>query len=240
MCRRLRFILMSRVSGLRICTNNTIREVKTLILDVSVIGLIAVSYLAGSVSFAVVVSRVMVLPSPYTYGSENPGATNVLRTGNKLAALLTLLGDAAKGFFAVRCLPEWILTEALWSGYEWAVGFALIGVLLGHVFPLFHAFKGGKGVATAAGGLLALDFHVGFSVLLIWLIVSVVSRYSSLAALCATLMSPLIVFWHLDSLELAGLTLVVSVILTLRHKKNIVNLLNGVESKIGKKDKSSL
>ena len=110
---------------------------------------------------------------------------------------------------------------------------------MGHVFPVFHAFKGGKGVATAAGGLLALDFHVGFSVLLIWLIVSVVSRYSSLAALCATLMAPFIVFWHLDNLELAALTVVVSVILTLRHKKNIVNLLNGVESKIGKKDKSS-
>ncbi|HBZ19332.1 MAG TPA: acyl-phosphate glycerol 3-phosphate acyltransferase [Betaproteobacteria bacterium] len=230
---------MSHVSGLRICTNNTIREVKTLIFDVPVIGLIAVSYLVGSVSFAVIVSRVMSLPSPYSYGSENPGATNVLRTGNKLAALLTLLGDGAKGFFAVRCLPGWILPEAFWSGYEWAVGLALIGVLLGHVFPVFHAFKGGKGVATAAGGLLALDFHVGFSVLLIWLIVSVVSRYSSLAALCATLMAPFIVFWHLDNLELAALTVVVSVILTLRHKKNIVNLLNGVESKIGKKDKSS-
>ena len=114
MCRRLRFILMSHVSGLRICTNNTIREVKTLIFDVPVIGLIVVSYLVGSVSFAVIVSRVMSLPSPYSYGSENPGATNVLRTGNKLAALLTLLGDGAKGFFEVRCLPGWILPEAFW------------------------------------------------------------------------------------------------------------------------------
>ncbi|MDA0237983.1 MAG: glycerol-3-phosphate 1-O-acyltransferase PlsY [Proteobacteria bacterium] len=210
-----------------------------MLFEISLIGLILASYLTGSVSFAVVVSKLMSLPSPYSYGSENPGATNVLRTGNKVAALLTLLGDGTKGFFAVLYLPLWIISDTVWSGHEWAVGFALIGVLFGHIFPLFHAFKGGKGVATAAGGLLALDLQIGCAVFLIWLIVSVMFRYSSLAAICATFMAPVIIFWHLDNLELTALTSVVSVILILRHKKNIVNLLHGTESKIGKKEKNS-
>lgn len=230
---------MLHARDLRIYTNSTTREVNGWMFDFSLIGLFVASYLTGSVSFAVVVSRVMSLPSPYSYGSENPGATNVLRTGNKLASFLTLFGDGGKGFCAVLCLPVWILPATVWSGNEWAVGLALIGVLLGHVSPLFHAFKGGKGVATAAGGLLALDLRVGFAVFLVWLIVSVVFRYSSLAAISATIMAPVIVFWHLGSIELTGFTITMSLILILRHKQNIINLLNGAESKIGKKDHNS-
>jgi glycerol-3-phosphate acyltransferase PlsY len=200
------------------------------------LGLVFASYLAGSISFAVIVSKVMLLPSPYSYGSENPGATNVLRTGNKLAAFFTLSGDVAKGFLAVKFLPLSILPEIVMSAHApVATGLALIGVLLGHVFPIFHAFKGGKGVATAAGGLLALDLAIGFSVLATWLTVSLVSRYSSLAAICASLVAPFIVFWFTQQLELTFMVSVASAILLLRHKGNIVNLLNGSESKIGKK-----
>jgi glycerol-3-phosphate acyltransferase PlsY len=199
-------------------------------------GLVFTSYLLGSISFAVIVSKVMLLPSPYSYGSENPGATNVLRTGNKLAAFFTLLGDVAKGFLAVKFLPLCILPDTVLSVHApMATGLALIGVLLGHVFPIFHAFKGGKGVATAAGGLLALDLAIGFSVLATWLTVSLVSRYSSLAAICASLVAPFIVFWFTQQLELTFMVSVASAILLLRHKGNIVNLLNGSESKIGKK-----
>ena len=207
-----------------------------MLLVIYMFGLVFTSYLAGSISFAVIVSKVMLLPSPYSYGSENPGATNVLRTGNKLAAFFTLLGDVAKGFLAVKFLPLCILPDTVLSVHApMATGLALIGVLLGHVFPIFHAFKGGKGVATAAGGLLALDLAIGFSVLATWLTVSLVSRYSSLAAICASLVAPFIVFWFTQQLELTFMVSVASAILLLRHKGNIVNLLNGSESKIGKK-----
>lgn len=207
-----------------------------MLLVIYMLGLVFTSYLAGSISFAVIVSKVMLLPSPYSYGSENPGATNVLRTGNKLAAFFTLLGDVAKGFLAVKFLPLCILPDTVLSVHApMATGLALIGVLLGHVFPIFHAFKGGKGVATAAGGLLALDLAIGFSVLATWLTVSLVSRYSSLAAICASLVAPFIVFWFTQQLELTFMVSVASAILLLRHKGNIVNLLNGSESKIGKK-----
>lgn len=207
-----------------------------MLLVIYMFGLVFTSYLAGSISFAVIVSKVMLLPSPYSYGSENPGATNVLRTGNKLAAFFTLLGDVAKGFLAVKFLPLCILPDIVLSVHApMATGLALIGVLLGHVFPIFHAFKGGKGVATAAGGLLALDLAIGFSVLATWLTVSLVSRYSSLAAICASLVAPFIVFWFTQQLELTFMVSVASAILLLRHKGNIVNLLNGSESKIGKK-----
>ena len=207
-----------------------------MLLVIYMFGLVFTSYLLGSISFAVIVSKVMLLPSPYSYGSENPGATNVLRTGNKLAAFFTLLGDVAKGFLAVKFLPLCILPDTVLSVHApMATGLALIGVLLGHVFPIFHAFKGGKGVATAAGGLLALDLAIGFSVLATWLTVSLVSRYSSLAAICASLVAPFIVFWFTQQLELTFMVSVASAILLLRHKGNIVNLLNGSESKIGKK-----
>ncbi|MDC1311591.1 glycerol-3-phosphate 1-O-acyltransferase PlsY [Burkholderiales bacterium] len=201
------------------------------------VGLVIASYLVGSVSFAVVVSKAMSLPSPYSYGSENPGATNVLRTGNKIAALFTLSGDMVKGFLAVEFLPLGLIPSTILSAHTpVAIGLALLGVLLGHVFPVFHGFKGGKGVATAAGGLLAVNVLVGFSILLIWLAVSLVSRYSSLAAIFASFAAPFVVFWFTQQLELTYLVSVVGVVLLLRHKKNIINLLNGAESKIGKKN----
>ena len=207
-----------------------------MLLVIYMLGLVFASYLAGSISFAVIVSKVMLLPSPYSYGSENPGATNVLRTGNKLAAFFTLSGDVAKGFLAVKFLPLSILPEIVMSAHApVATGLALIGVLLGHVFPIFHAFKGGKGVATAAGALLAIDVAIGFPALATWLIVSLIFRYSSLAAICASMVAPFIVFWHTQQLDLTLMVSVASAILLLRHKGNIVNLLNGTESKIGKK-----
>ena len=231
---------MLRVKDSKIYTNNIILGAKTVAIEMYMAGLVFASYLAGSVSFAVVVSKGMSLPSPYSYGSENPGATNVLRTGNKLAALCTLLGDMAKGFLAVEFLPLCLIPSTVLLGYEPVVtGLALIGVFLGHVFPVFHRFKGGKGVATAAGGLLAVNVLVGFSILSIWLVVSLVFRYSSIAAIVASLAAPFAVFWFTQQLNLTYLVLAVSVILLLRHKANIANLLNGTESKIGKKKTSN-
>ncbi len=207
-----------------------------MVSEIYMFGLVVGSYIAGSVSFAVIVSKVMSLPSPYSYGSENPGATNVLRTGNKLAAFFTLLGDMAKGFLAVKFLPLCIFPSTLLPTNEpMATGLALMGVLLGHVFPIFHRFKGGKGVATAAGGLLALNVLVGCAAVSIWLAISIVFRYSSLAAICAALASPFIVFWFTQQLALTYPVSVVSAILLFRHKGNIANLLKGTESKIGKK-----
>ena len=148
--------------------------------------LIFAAYLIGSVSFAVVVSKVMRLPDPHSYGSGNPGATNVLRTGNKLAAVLTLIGDAAKGYVAV-------ITAKLLIGVEidsWVLPAVAAAAFVGHLFPVFHGFKGGKGVATALGILLAIDWVLGLTTLSTWLIVAVFLRYSSLAALVAAVFAP--------------------------------------------------
>ena len=148
--------------------------------------LIFAAYLIGSVSFAVVVSKVMRLPDPHSYGSGNPGATNVLRTGNKLAAVLTLIGDAAKGYVAV-------ITAKLLIGVEidsWVLPAVAAAAFAGHLFPVFHSFKGGKGVATALGILLAIDWVLGLTTLSTWLIVAVFLRYSSLAALVSAVFAP--------------------------------------------------
>ena len=142
---------------------------------------VLMAYLIGSISFAVVVSKLMGLPDPHSYGSGNPGATNVLRTGSKAAAVLTLLGDAAKGYVAV------VLARAL-VGVDidsWVLPAVAVATFLGHVFPVFHGFKGGKGVATALGILLAINWVLGLTTLSTWLIVAVFLRYSSLAALIA-------------------------------------------------------
>jgi glycerol-3-phosphate acyltransferase PlsY len=143
----------------------------------------AVAYLVGSIPFAVIVSRLMGLPDPRSFGSGNPGATNVLRTGSKLAAILTLAGDALKGWVAV-----WASIRLGLAGEVVAV--VAFAAFIGHVFPVWLRFKGGKGVATAAGVLFALDWRVGAAVLLVWLTVVVVSRYSSLGALVASLFAP--------------------------------------------------
>src|SRR5438132_2592081 len=143
----------------------------------------ALGYLAGSIPFAVLVSRVMALPDPRTYGSKNIGATNVLRSGNRIAALLTLIGDSAKGWVAV------LVARVVELPDEWIalVGFA---AFMGHLFPVWLRFHGGKGVATAAGVLLAFDWRLGLVVLAVWVVVAAASRYSSLAALVAALLAP--------------------------------------------------
>jgi acyl phosphate:glycerol-3-phosphate acyltransferase len=184
------------------------------------------AYLLGSVSFAVVVSMLMRLPDPRTYGSKNPGATNVLRSGSKAAAVLTLLGDAAKGWLAVW-LAQIYAPEA--------APYAALAVFLGHLFPVFHAFKGGKGVATAAGVLLGIDWRIGLGTLATWIIIAVFLRYSSLAALVAAVFAPFFTALLLGFGAYAAAVLVMSALLIWRHTENIKRLIAGNESRIGAK-----
>lgn len=189
------------------------------------------AYLIGSVSFAVVVSKAMRLPDPHSYGSGNPGATNVLRTGNKLAAILTLLGDAAKGYVAV------ILARVL-IGVEidsWLLPAVAAAAFVGHLFPVFHGFKGGKGVATALGVLLAIDWVLGLTTLSTWLIVAVFLRYSSLAALVSAVFAPIYFIFLFGVQPMAIAIAVMSALLIWRHKANIQKLLRGEEGRIGSK-----
>ncbi len=196
--------------------------------------LIPVVYLLGSISFAVVVSRAMGLPDPYTHGSKNPGATNVLRTGNKVAAALTLIGDAAKGWLAVT-LARAVLGDPSQESVNILLGLVAIAVFIGHLYPIFHRFRGGKGVATAAGILFAINWALGLATLGTWLIVAVFMRYSSLAALCAAVFAP-IYFTFLFGAQPMGLAiLVMSALLIYRHRSNIRNLLNGTETRLSKK-----
>ena len=196
--------------------------------------LILVAYLLGSISFAVVVSRAMGLPDPYTHGSKNPGATNVLRTGNKVAAALTLIGDAAKGWLAVT-LARVVLGDPSQSSVNILLGLVSIAVFIGHLYPIFYRFQGGKGVATAAGILFAINWALGLATLGTWLIVAIFMRYSSLAALCAAVFAP-IYFTFLFGVQPMGLAIVImSALLIYRHRSNIRNLLNGTETRLRKK-----
>ena len=200
--------------------------------------LIPIAYLIGSISFAVVVSKCMNLPDPHSYGSGNPGATNVLRTGNKVAAGLTFLGDALKGFLAVvlarAVIGDLPLDEHLNS---WIMGGVVLAVFLGHLFPIFHRFKGGKGVATACGILFGINYVLGIATLGIWIIVAVFLRYSSLAALAAAVFGPIYFLFLFGIRPMALALLLICVLLIWRHRSNIQNLLNGTESRIGSKKK---
>ncbi len=197
---------------------------------------VVLAYLFGSVSFAVLMSKAFGLADPRTYGSGNPGATNVLRSGKKVAAALTLLGDAAKGWLAVFVTIN--LAPHDGEGL-WMVALVSLAVFLGHLFPVFLKFKGGKGVATALGVLLALSGWMGLAVLLTWLLVAVVFRYSSLAALIAAAAAPVYaMLLHLRP-ELVLATAIMSMLLIWRHKSNIQNLMTGKESKIGGKKKDA-
>ena len=196
--------------------------------------IIGFSYLLGSISFAVVVSKCMTLPDPYTYGSKNPGATNVLRTGNKKAALFTLLGDALKGWVAVVIARMVLGTEPSGS-LEWVLCAVIIAVFLGHLFPLFHSFRGGKGVATACGILLGINFFLGLATLSTWLIVAFFTRYSSLAAIAAALFAPLYYVFLFGFHPVVLALVIMCVLLIWRHRSNIQNLMNGSETRIGKK-----
>ena len=187
------------------------------------------AYLLGSISFAVVTSKVFGIADPRTYGSGNPGATNVLRSGKKAAAALTLLGDAAKGWLAVFLAMHFFPSEIL------LIVLVVLAVFLGHVFPVFLKFNGGKGVATALGVLLALSVWMGLAVLATWLLVALVSRYSSLAALVAANAAPIFAMLLGLRPELVLATAIMSMMLIWRHKSNILNLMTGKESKIGSK-----
>jgi glycerol-3-phosphate acyltransferase PlsY len=200
--------------------------------------LIPIAYLIGSISFAVVVSKCMRLPDPHSYGSGNPGATNVLRTGNKLAAVLTLIGDALKGYLAVILASVLLGDESLTSTLNsWLLCGVIIAVFLGHLFPIFHGFKGGKGVATACGILFGINWILGVATLGTWIIVALFMRYSSLAALAAAVFGP-IYFVFLFGFQPMGIALlVVCLLLIWRHRSNIHNLMNGKESRIGSKKK---
>jgi glycerol-3-phosphate acyltransferase PlsY len=186
------------------------------------------AYLLGSISFAVVTSKAFGIADPRTYGSGNPGATNVLRSGKKAAAALTLFGDAAKGWLAVFLAMQLGLSNV-------QIALVALAVFLGHLFPIFLNFKGGKGVATALGVLLALSGWLGLAVLVTWLFMAAVFRYSSLSALVAAIAVPLYAFMLGLPLEWVLASFVMSLLLIWRHKSNIQNLLAGKESKIGSK-----
>ena len=195
-----------------------------------------VAYLIGSVSFAVVVSRLYGLADPRTYGSKNPGATNVLRSGNKMAAGLTLAGDAFKGWLAV------FLAQYFGPRYgvgEGGVALVAIAVFLGHLFPVFFKFIGGKGVATAVGILFAIDIWLGLATVATWVMVAAFFRYSSLAAIVAAVLAPFYhaMFWQISEVTLA--VAMMSLLLVWRHRENIGKLIAGKESRIGASGKSN-
>ena len=193
---------------------------------------VAAAYLIGSLSFAVIVSRVMGLSDPRSYGSGNPGATNVLRSGNKLAALLTLAFDALKGYVPV--LVAWLLQPRFGWG-ELTVGMVGLAAFLGHLWPVFFRFQGGKGVATAAGVLMALNPVLGAGTLATWLIVAFFTRYSSLAAIVAAAFAPFFQLLNWGASPMVLPITVMSLLLVWRHEANIRKLLAGTESKLGHK-----
>ena len=187
--------------------------------------IIFISYLIGSLSSAIIICKMTGAPDPRTAGSLNPGATNVLRVGGKSRAITVLIGDTLKGFIAV-------IMASYFS--EWVVACAFLAVFLGHLFPIFFNFKGGKGVATALGGLLGLAWPIGLIVLGIWLMIVILTRYSSLAAIIAAISAPLITWGWLDSFN-ASTVFLISTMLLYRHKENFKRLLHGTEPKIGLK-----
>ena len=190
------------------------------------------AYLIGSLSFAVIVSKYYGMDDPRTYGSGNPGATNVLRSGKKKAAALTLLGDALKGLVAVilaRCLQDALNLSDI------TIAAVAVAALVGHMWPLFFSFKGGKGVATALGVLLALSPATALVCAAIWLVMAFGFKVSSLAALAATVAAPLVAFWLMPYPSWAWATVVIAMLVLYRHKSNIQNLLQGKEGKIGDK-----
>jgi glycerol-3-phosphate acyltransferase PlsY len=198
--------------------------------------LLIVAYLLGSVSFAILVARVYGLPDPRSHGSGNPGATNMLRTGKKSAAALTLLGDALKGYLAV-ILAQWVANAYNLPTY--VPYLAALAAFLGHLYPVFFGFKGGKGVATALGVMLALDLRLGGLTILTWGVVFAITRVSSLSALVAATLAPVYGYYLLghgpDSRFLAGILAVLSLLVLARHQSNIRKLLSGEESAFKKR-----
>jgi glycerol-3-phosphate acyltransferase PlsY len=192
---------------------------------------ILLAYLLGSLSSAILISRLMRLPDPRTAGSLNPGATNVLRLGGKTAAALTLAGDVLKGW-----LPVFVFLQLEYYPI-FVIGLIGLAAFFGHLYPVYFSFKGGKGVATALGVLLAVSPLTGLLTLLTWLFVAAVFRYSSLAALAAALLAPVYLYWLLPPEEywLVGMAAIMAAFLFLRHRGNLRRLLDGTEPRIGRR-----
>ncbi|MEK9778098.1 MAG: glycerol-3-phosphate 1-O-acyltransferase PlsY [Methylophilaceae bacterium] len=182
-----------------------------------------IAYLIGSVSFGILASKLFNIADPRTMGSKNPGATNVMRQGNKVAAIFTLLGDMLKATILLLIAKFYGVSDSL-------IVLISIAVMLGHVYPIYYQFKGGKGVATALGILLGISPVLALSVFIIWIIIFFIWKFSSLAAIGATLSSPIIALWIGLSNQLVFLMCILSLIILVRHKSNIKNLLNGTES----------
>ncbi len=191
-----------------------------------------VAYLIGSLSFAVIVSKLMRLPDPRTYGSNNPGATNVLRSGSKKAAALTLLLDALKGYVPTALVSAFMGELGL---VDATVAFVGVAAFLGHLYPVFFRFKGGKGVATALGVLLAYEPLLGLATLIVWVVVAAMFRYSSLASIIASVFAPFFMLMFFDRPVVALAVTIMSLMLIWRHWRNIANLMTGKESKLGAK-----
>ena len=198
--------------------------------SLATVAVVLAAYLIGSISFAVVVSKCFGLPDPHSYGSGNPGATNVLRTGNRAAAALTLLGDAVKGFVGV-----WLANRlaANWGDASLATAGAALAAFIGHLYPVFHRFAGGKGVATAGGVVFALSWQLGLAVIAIWLLMAALFRISSLAALSAALATPLLGLYVLGNRPEAWALFPIAALLVWLHQANIRKLLAGEERRIG-------
>ncbi len=192
---------------------------------------VAAAYLLGSVSFAVVASRIFGLPDPHSYGSGNPGATNVLRTGNKAAAVVTLLGDGLKGWLAV-----WLAQRfgAAFGVAQWTLPAVALAVFVGHLYPVFHRFAGGKGVATAAGIVAALHWPLALALGALWLVIAYGFKISSLAALVTAALMPVGMFYVMGNAAIAWTMIPVAVLLFWRHRSNIRQLLEGKERAIGR------
>ena len=197
---------------------------------VAIIQIVA-AYLLGSIAFGIVVSKLFKLPDPRTVGSGNPGDTNVLRSGKKSAAALTLLGDAFKGWF-----PVWLVMQPD-GGVMWITSAVAVAVFLGHLYPVFHKFKGGKGVATALGVMLAISPSLALAALLTWVVLFVLTKFSSLSAIMAAMMAPVYAWYLLDDAyhDFEMVVVFVSIMLVWRHRTNIQKLLNGNEAGFGKK-----
>lgn len=187
------------------------------------------AYLIGSVSAAIITCRIMGLPDPRSSGSKNPGATNVLRLGGKKAAIITLLGDLFKGL-----LP--VLAAQFMQFDMNAIALVGLAAFLGHLYPVFFGFQGGKGVATALGVYFGMAWQAGLLFVIIWLIVAIISRISSLSALTATLFMPAFFYYLYESLEVVGITSLIALLIFWRHRSNIRNIVNGTEKHLGHKD----
>ena len=196
---------------------------------------IILAYLLGSVSFAVVASWIFRLPDPRTFGSMNPGATNVLRSGNKAAAIFTLLGDSGKGWVAVVLAQHF---APVWGLDNKVIAAVALLVFLGHIWPVFLRFKGGRGVATAIGVVLGLNLWPGILAVITWIIVAIIWRFSSLSALVAAILTPVYAWIFLGSSLSTFVIFTISLLVIWRHKSNIANLLAGKETRIGERGES--